>query len=172
MAEVAERVAEAHVAQRADFGPWLDLAAEVEPLFGPMASDPVFQRALLRNFARGTAFCIRDRGGLPGTRLLGGLLLSPRPPVYRVGWLAVTQAERRSGLGRALLERALAEVPPGAEVLVVTFGPGVPGGESARAFYQKMGFLPAEIAEPGLNGTSRQVFRRSSDARDRRSIAD
>ena len=84
----------------------------------------------------------------------------------------MTKAERRSGLGRALLERALAEVPPGAEVLVVTFGLGVPGGESARAFYQKMGFSPAEIADPAPNGTSRQVFRRPSDGRDRRSIPD
>lgn len=172
MARVAERVAEAWVAERADFGPWLDLAAELEPLFGPMARDPVFQRALSRNIARGTAFCIRECGGPPGTRLLAGLLLSPRPPLYRVGWLAVTKTERRSGLGRALVERALAEVPPGAEVLVITFGPGVPGGESARAFYQKVGFSPAEMADPASNGASRQVFRRLSDGRDRRSTPD
>jgi hypothetical protein len=53
MGNVAERTMEARVAERADFGPWLELAAEVEPLFGPMARDPVFQRALSRNIARG-----------------------------------------------------------------------------------------------------------------------
>jgi GNAT superfamily N-acetyltransferase len=172
MAKVAERVAEACVAERADFGPWLELAAELEPLFGPMADDPVFQRALLRNIARGTAFCVRERGASPGVRLLAGLLLSPRPPLYRVGWLAVTRSERRSGLGRALLERALAAVPPGAEVLVITFGPDVPGGESARAFYQKVGFVPAEMANPAPNGSPRQVFRRLGTQRDRHSPPD
>ncbi len=169
MAEVAERIAEACVAERADFEPWLELAAELEPLFGPMARDPVFQRALLRNIARGTAFCIRERGAPPGARLLAGLLLSPRPPLYRVGWFAVTRSERRSGLGRALLERALAEIPLEAEVLVITFGPDVPGGESARAFYQKMGFAPAEMADPAPNGSPRQVFRRLAAGHDGRS---
>jgi len=160
MTEIAQRIAEPRLAERADVEPWLALAREVEPLFGPMASDPVFQRALLRNIARGTAFCIREQDGVPGSRLLGGLLLSTRPPVYRVGWLAVTARERRHGLGRALLERALAGVPENAEVLVITFGPDVLGGESARAFYMKMGFTPAEAADPAPNGVSRQVFRR------------
>jgi GNAT superfamily N-acetyltransferase len=160
VSNVAERILAVQRAERADLAPWLELAAEVEPLFGPMAHDPVFQRAVLRNIARGTAFCIREEGTRPGSRVLGGLLLSPRPPIYRVGWLAVTESERRRGLGQALLERALAAVPPAAEVLVITFGPGVPGGESARTFYQKMGFSPAEMAEPAPNGASRQVFRR------------
>jgi GNAT superfamily N-acetyltransferase len=162
MAGTAETVAEARAAERADVGPWLELAREFEPLFGaPMAKDPVFERVLLRNIARGTAFCIREHDGPPGSRLLGGLLLSPRPPVYRIGWLAVTESERRFGLGRRLLERAQASIPAGAELVVVTFGPDADGGGSARAFYQKMGFTPAEAADPAPNGASRQVFRRS-----------
>ena len=134
---------EARVAERADFGPWLELAAEVETLFGPMARDPVFQRALLRSIARGTAFCIRENDGCPGSHLVAGLLLSPRPPVHRIGWLVVTESERRSGLGRALLDRALAGIEPPAEVLVITFGPDAPGGESARSL------LPEDGVHPG-----------------------
>ncbi len=161
-----EKVAQTTVrrAERADLEPWLDLAAEVEPLFGPMADDPVFRRVLLRNIARGTAFCVREEDAVAGSRLLGGLLLSPRPPLYRVGWLAVTESERRSGLGRALLARALDEVPAGADILVITFGPEVAGGESARAFYRKMGFTPCEMAEPAPSGAPRQVFRRTKQA--------
>jgi hypothetical protein len=101
MGSVAERTIEARVAERADFGPWIELAAEVEPLFGPMTHDPVFQRALSRNIARGTAFCIRENDGCPGSRLVAGLLLSTRPPTYRIGWLVVMESGRRSGLGRA-----------------------------------------------------------------------
>jgi len=160
MGSVAEETMVARVAERADFGPWLELAAEVEPLFGPMTRDPVFQRALSRNIARGTAFCMRENDGCPGSRLVAGLLLSPRPPVYRIGWLVVAESERRSGLGRTLLVRALARIEPPAEILVITFGPDVPGGESARSFYQKMGFAPGEMSEPAPNGASRQVFRK------------
>jgi GNAT superfamily N-acetyltransferase len=160
MGSVAERTMEAHVAERADFGPWLELATEVEPLFGPMAHDPVFQRALSRSIARGTAYCIREHDGGMGSRLVAGLLLSPRPPIYRISWLVVTASERRSGLGRAVLNRALAGIEPPAEILVITFGSDVPGGESARSFYQKMGFTPGEMSESAPNGASRQVFRK------------
>ena len=160
MGSVAERTVEARVAERADFRPWLELAVEVEPLFGPMARDPIFQRALSRNIARGTAFCIRENDGCSGSRLVAGLLLSPRPPIYRIDWLAVAESERRSGLGCALLDRALAGIEPPAEILVITFGPDSPGGESARSFYQKMGFTPGEMSEPTPNGATRQVFRK------------
>lgn len=160
MEKVAERTMEARLAERADFGPWLELAAEVEPLFGPMARDPVFQRALSRNIARRTAYCIRESDGVPGSPLVAGLLVSPRPPVYRIGWLVVRKSDRRSGIGRALLEHALGQIQPPAEILVVTFGPDVQGGESARSFYQKMGFAPGEMAEPSASGAVRQVFRR------------
>jgi hypothetical protein len=34
------------LAQFADIAAWLDLAAEVEPLFGPMVADPGFHAAL------------------------------------------------------------------------------------------------------------------------------
>jgi hypothetical protein len=40
------------LAQPADISALLDLAAEVEPLFGPMVADPGFQQALERNIQR------------------------------------------------------------------------------------------------------------------------
>ena len=46
------------VAQREDQPAWLELAREVEPLFGPMVNDPGFHRALENNIARGTAYCV------------------------------------------------------------------------------------------------------------------
>lgn len=160
MSKTAERLAVARCAERADLAPWLDLAREVEPLFGPLTTSPVFRRVLLRHIARGTAFCLREHDGPPGSRLLGGLLLSPQPPVYRIGWLAVTESERRHGLGRALLAFALSRIPVDADVIVITFGPDLFEGRPARAFYEKMGFAPAESADPAPNGTPRQVFRR------------
>jgi GNAT superfamily N-acetyltransferase len=149
------------VACEQDILAWLDLTAEVEPLFGPMIDDPGFHRALRKSVARGTAFCVREAGGMPGVPLKGGLLFSPRPPQYTIGWLAVAREWRRCGVGRLLVKHALNLVARPAEVSVTTFGPGVEGGEAARAFYARLGFVPDEDAPPGIgsDGRPRQVYR-------------
>jgi GNAT superfamily N-acetyltransferase len=148
------------VAQPEDFPAWLRLAAEVESLFGaPMADSPDFHRALHKNIGRGTAFCVREGDGPPGAPLLGGLLFSPKPPLYTIGWLAVAEQSCRCGVGRRLVEHALGLVQPPAEVVVTTFGAGVEGGQAARWFYESMGFRPAEPAPDGPGGQPRRVYR-------------
>jgi len=150
-------------AQPEDIPAWLILAAEVEPLFGPMVAEPSFQRALRKNIERGTAFCVRAQDGTPGVTLLGGLLFSPRPPVYTIGWLAVTQLYQRRGIGQRLIERVLGLIELPAEIVVMTFGSDHPEGEPARRFYEHMGFHAAEQAPGGPEGGSRQIFRRFID---------
>ena len=136
-------------AELQDIPAWLLLAAEVEPLFGPLVEEPSFLRALRRNIARRTAFCVRVADGPPGSPLLGGLLYSPKPPICTIGWLAVTRSYRRCGIGRALLE-----------FVVTTFGSDCVEGLPARQFYARLGFEPAESAPDGPEGGSRQIFRR------------
>jgi len=148
------------LAQPADIPAWLVLAAEVEPLFGPMVHEPSFHRALDKNIARGTAFCVRQADGPPGAPLLGGLLFSNHPPVYTIGWLAVAQQYRRQGIGQGLVEHALSLVQTPAEVMVTTFGADNPAGIPARRFYERLGFCAAEPAPSGPDGSSRQMFRR------------
>jgi GNAT superfamily N-acetyltransferase len=148
------------VAQEADFAAWLHLAAEVEPLFGPMVAEPGFHRALTKNIARGTAYCIREDGGPAGTPLVGGLLFSPKPPLYTIGWLAVAQKHQRRGAARLLVEHVTALVQAPAEIVVTTFGPDSTAGQPARRFYERMGFRPAEMAPHGPEGASRQIYRR------------
>jgi hypothetical protein len=48
-------------------------------------------------------------------------------------------------------------------VEVVTFGPDHPGAtlSGARAFYERLGFRPAEATGPGPEGGSRQIYRRT-----------
>jgi hypothetical protein len=53
------------LAQPADIPAWLELAAEVEPLFGPMVAEPGFHAALERNLARQTALLSVSRTALP-----------------------------------------------------------------------------------------------------------
>ena len=148
-------------AQNEDIPAWLDLAREVEPLFGPLVGEPSFQRALQKNIERGTALCIREADGSPGAPLLGGLLFSPKPPHYTIGWLAVSQPHRRQGIGQRLVRHVLDLAAAPADFKVTTFGADNPHGEPARRFYEKLGFYPAEPADPGPEGGSRQIFRRS-----------
>jgi GNAT superfamily N-acetyltransferase len=84
--------------------------------------------------------------------------------VYWIGWLVVTKSHRRSGLGTAIVEHVVREISSPAEFVVITFGPGVRGGEPARRFYAQTGFAPAETVEPGPGGTPRQAFRRRIDS--------
>jgi GNAT superfamily N-acetyltransferase len=153
------------LAQIADIQPWLELAAEVEDLFGPMVADPAFHAALERALQRQTAFCIREQADTPGTPLKGALLFSAaRAPDYRIGWLAVAQRWRRHGVAQALLGYCVALIQPPAELSVITFGEDNLAGRPARRFYERMGFHGAEAAPNGPEGGTRQVFRRRFEA--------
>jgi GNAT superfamily N-acetyltransferase len=148
------------VAEVADIPAWLVLAAEVEPLFGPMVADPLFHAALERAIRREMAFCVRDPGGLPGDPLLGGLLFSAsHAPIYTIGWLAVAARARRHGIGRRLVARALALAVPPATVEVVTFVSEDVAGAPARQLYAALGFVPAERTTFPPSDAPRQVFR-------------
>jgi GNAT superfamily N-acetyltransferase len=147
-------------AQLDDVPAWLQLASDVEFLFGPMVHEPAFHRALHNNIARGTAFCIRDADGPAGAALRGGLLFSPQPPTYTIGWLVVAQQDRRQGIGQCLVEHVIQFVQPPADLLVTTFGADILAGQPARQFYEQLGFSAAEPAPPGPADASRQVFRR------------
>lgn len=79
------------LAQLADIPAWLDLAAEVEFLFGPMVADPAFHTALAQHIQRQTAFCIREQANDSSTPLMGALLFSAtHAPHYKISWLAVS----------------------------------------------------------------------------------
>lgn len=143
-----------------DFSAWLQLAAEVESLFGPMVHEPSFHKALQKNINRRTALCIRKEDGPPGQPLLGALLYSAKPPQYNIGWLAVTHLSRRQGIGQKLFEHLMELIKPPAEILVTTFGQDVKKGQPARQFYLKNGFEPWSTAPNGPEGGSRIVLRR------------
>jgi GNAT superfamily N-acetyltransferase len=150
-------------AEYRDVRSWLDLAAEVEGLFGDQLGDPDFYQALLRNIGRATAFCVREGDGPAGARLAGGMLFSPRwpeRPEYRISWLAVAERCRRHGIARLLVQHAFNLVEPPAVLAVGTFGEDLEPGRPARRLYERMGFHPAELLPPGRNGGSRQVYRR------------
>lgn len=135
------------------------LAAEVEHWFGPMVDDPGFHDAVDGHVRRSRALVAVD-----GDDVLGGLLMGVGRPVCHVHWLVVAERARGRGIGRALMADAMRRFVHGpATVEVVTFGADHPGAVvgGARVFYERLGFVPAEAAEPGPEGGSRQVYRKS-----------
>ena len=149
------------IATRADIPSWLELASQVEFLFGPMVDQPDFQNALRKNIDRESAYCVREQDRSAGAPLLGGLFLSFRPPEYHIRWLSVAEQWRRGGIGTVLLEHVFGLIKPPAELFVTTFGADNLEGQPARQFYQKMGFEPIAEAPPGPEGGSREVYRKS-----------
>lgn len=146
-----------------DIEQWLQLAAEVEYLFGPMVDEPHFVEAVEKSIEMGRAFCIREKDGGPGARLLGGVLFSSsNAPIYKIHWLSVSSRVRQQGVGSAILEHVLRMVNPPAEVVVTTFGEDIPDGQPARNLYKKFGFVPLDESVPrGPEGGSRQKFKLS-----------
>ena len=143
-------------ANESDISSWLNLARQVEHLFGPMI-DHGFDRAVRSNITRGSAFCVRSR--TPSDILAGGLLFDYRnPPNYELSWMAVETTRRREGIGRLLVDHALTKTISPSTVEVITFGPDHPGGEAARRFYESLGFSPGAICNPGPDGRSRQAY--------------
>lgn len=151
------------VASEQDTPGFFELAAQVEHWFGPMVEEPRFRTVLAKHIRRGTALVAASAGqtGLHGG-LLGGLLFTARPPDYHVRWLVVSERARGKGVGRALMAQATRRfvTAPGV-VEVVTFGADHPGASAsgARAFYERLGFVPGEAATAGPEGGSRQIYR-------------
>lgn len=147
-------------AREADTRGFVELARQVEHWFGPMAAEPGFHAALTRHIGRGTALAATTD---TGEELLGGLLLTARPPACHVRWLVIAEHARGTGIGRALLDDAMRRlVTTPRTVEVVTFGADHPGAAAsgARIFYERLGFAPAEAAPRGPEGGSRQVYRK------------
>lgn len=146
-----------------DFCSWLDLAREVEHLFGPMVAEPPFRQGLEEALASGLARCVRFDDGPPGAEVLGGIVICTE--TNRIEWLAVRSQKRGRGLGRALLNAALDMLEPGNDVRVQTFAGGLDDGAPARKLYRELGFCDEHPAEPTPTGVATVVMVRPSSMR-------
>ena len=131
-----------------DVASWLDMAREVEPLFGPM---PDFQSTLVRKIDQGAAICAHCCDELAGGALLGGA-----SPDYWIRWLAVRRSARYQGIGSALVAEALRRFRPPCRISVHTFGEENPEGRPARRLYERFGFQPGQLTE--VQGALRQCY--------------
>jgi ribosomal protein S18 acetylase RimI-like enzyme len=132
-----------------DIVSWLEIVREVEPLFGPM---PDFRAALAQKISEGDALCVRaSEGAVAGAMLLGGTAEHGW-----IRWLAVRRAARGQGIGRRLVEAAVARLPAAHTISLDTFREDEPDGCPARRLYQRMGFIAGPLVE--ANGALRQRY--------------
>lgn len=127
-----------------DLPSWLTLAREVEPLFGPMADDPNFQKGLLEAIQEGHAIAAKEENT---SDVLGGVIFDVEQ--NEILWLAVKASARGNGIGQALMEIVLEQLDTRRPVQLQTYYESVPAGLPARALYTRFGFIDFEPA--GLN---------------------
>ncbi|MBT2530758.1 GNAT family N-acetyltransferase [Arthrobacter sp. ISL-48] len=138
----------------ADTSGCLELAAEVEDLFGPM---PHFDKQVRNSIGRGVVLVVACE-----TKVHGAALLSRDDQPHHINWLSVRSTSRRTGIASLLMEGILNRWPTDA-IEVVTFGSDVAGGLPARRFYERHGFRSLGPAQPAEDGSPRDRFVRPAE---------
>lgn len=136
---------EVDYARDEDIVGWIELAAEVAHLFGPLDTRE-FRASLERAVAGRRAFCIRERNG-DDVKLIGAISVSYADNA--IEWLAVARSFRGMGYGEALLDFAMARLDRSRIITVQTFDQGTEEGRVARRIYEKHGFI--ETQSVGVN---------------------
>ncbi|MCE5319177.1 MAG: GNAT family N-acetyltransferase [Parachlamydia sp.] len=140
-----------HISTPDDYKQWIQLAREVESLFGPMVEDPNFQEGLRQAISEGNAFCIRKTNGGDEEPLPGGIVVSRE--ANEILWFAVAENCRGAGIGKALLKEAIVCLDHKREIAVTTFDNSVESGFAARRLYLTFGFkdsMPGAMNPAGI----------------------
>ncbi|GEM_PF-1815507 len=119
--------------EMADYNAWLDLAKEVEPLFGEMVTNTEFQNGIKQCISDSSALCIVNDCNIEG-------IIAVNKINNEISWLAVRKESRGKGYGYQLVEKALYYLNDKKPVFVQTFSPQIKVGEMARRMYLKFGF--------------------------------
>jgi GNAT superfamily N-acetyltransferase len=139
-----------------DLNAWLELAQEVQPLFGAMAESEDFKNAITDCIAKSSAFCVvnndNDIEGIIAIDKAGN----------EVSWLAVRERCRGKGYGYQLLEVALGSLDNRKPIFVQTFSPGVKAGETARRLYMRFGFKDFKDGGKNPAGIDTVIMRREN----------
>jgi len=123
-----------------DYDAWIELAREVEPLFGPMADSPAFQEGIKNCILSHDAYGIENE-----EKELAGIIALDRAN-NEILWLAVKSELRGKKFGGKLVQKALEELGPGGDIYVRTFTGDISEGRAARAVYAGNGFTDLEEA--------------------------
>lgn len=142
----------AELASAADIESWMRLVCAVRGSFPGLETEEALKahrHTVLTFMERHEAVCVRS-----GKKIIGALLFSRAD--NELCFLAVAPAYRRQHIAEQLVRFALPRMTPARPVTVTTYRAGVPEGEAARAFYQKLSFVPGHLTE--IFGSEVQEF--------------
>ena len=117
-----------------DIDQWLELAKEVEALFGDMAGIPEFRDAISECINASSALCATHTDN----EVAGIIALSKEK--NEIEWLTVKNKYRGRGYGNALLDAAIKHLDSTKPIYVQTFSSHVESGKPARQLYLHFGF--------------------------------
>ncbi len=140
----------------ADYDAWIELAREVEPLFGPMADSPDFQEGIKHCILSHDAYGIENE-----EKELAGIIALDRAN-NEILWLAVTSEQRGKRYGEKLVQKALEELGTGRDIHVQTFTGDISEGRAARAVYTRNGFTDLKGAGPNPAGIETVIMVRKA----------
>lgn len=126
-----------------DFDTWMELAKEIEPLFGPMTNSIAFQEGIKHCIQNNNAFGIENDKGV-----LAGIIALDKEK-NEILWLAVGKKYRGNKYGDKLLKKAIEELESNGDIYVQTFSKKIDEGKNARIIYENNGFV--DLKEAGKN---------------------
>lgn len=137
-----------------DYDTWIELAREVEPLFGPMTGSREFQTGIKECILNNNAYGIEHEDGS-----LAGVVAIDREN-NEIAWLAVGRKYRGKSYGEQLVKRAIRELESNGPIYVQTFSENISEGKNARMIYLRNGF--EDLKEAGKNpaGIDTAIMRR------------
>lgn len=117
-----------------DLNAWIELAKEVEPLFGEMVGNESFINGIKDCISNSSAFCVINTNNY-----IEGIIAINKA-LNEISWLAVKEKCRGQGYGYKLIKTALNKLDSRKPIYVQTFSSDVKAGEAARKVYMKFGF--------------------------------
>ena len=128
---------------RQDIDSWMRLVEKVRDSFPGLETREALdghRRTVLEFMERGGAICAKEQA-----EVVGALLFSREHNM--LCFLAVDAQHRRQHIAENMVSYMLTMMDSHSDISVTTYREGIPEGEAARAFYQRMGFTPGKLTE-------------------------
>ena len=128
---------------RQDIDSWMRLVETVRDSFPGLETREALdghRRTVLEFMERGGAICAKEQA-----EMVGALLFSREHNM--LCFLAVDAQHRRQHIAENMVSYMLTMMDSHSDISVTTYREGIPEGEAARAFYQRMGFTPGKLTE-------------------------
>ena len=132
---------EIRIANECDIDGWMNLVCKVKDSFPGLETKAALdghRDTVLDFIYKESAICARIED-----KIIGAMLFSKDNNM--LCFLAVDPEYRRRHIADQMFRFILPLMTPGQKIIVTTYREGVPEGTAARAFYQKLGFIPGRM---------------------------